>query len=90
MVLNIGRLKEGAFDEVFRDIASVAAVCKGAADEPVPLKVILETTMLTTEEIVDACIISDLAGATFVKTSTGFGGGGATVSRFFCCVFVFL
>lgn len=74
MVLAIGALKDGRHDEVRKDIA---AVVKAAA--PHKVKVIFETSMLTNEEKIAACRLSDEAGAAFVKTSTGFGGGGATV-----------
>ncbi len=74
MVLPVGSLKEGNYADVYRDISSVveAAGCY-------LVKVILETSLLTKEEIVRGCILAKMAGADFVKTSTGFGGGGATV-----------
>ncbi|KRE47936.1 deoxyribose-phosphate aldolase [Paenibacillus sp. Soil522] len=75
MVLNIGLLKSGDLEGVQRDVAGVAAAVKGQA----VLKVILETGLLTDEEKVTACEICKKAGADFVKTSTGFGKGGATV-----------
>ncbi|MFD0589566.1 deoxyribose-phosphate aldolase [Paenibacillus sp. GCM10027627] len=74
MVLNIGLLKSGDWEGVERDVAGVVAACKGKA----ALKVILETGLLTDEEKVTACEICVRAGADFVKTSTGFGKGGAT------------
>ena len=74
MVVNIGALKSGDHDLVLRDIAAVVAAAQGR-----PVKVILETSMLKREEKVAACALSKAAGAAFVKTSTGFGGGGATV-----------
>lgn len=74
MVLNIGLLKSGDTEAVQRDIEGVAAACKGKAK----LKVILETGMLTDDEKVAACELCARAGADFVKTSTGFGKGGAT------------
>lgn len=74
MVLNIGLLKSGDKEGVQRDIEGVVAECKGKA----PLKVILETGLLTDEEKVVACELCVKAGADFVKTSTGFGKGGAT------------
>lgn len=75
MVLHVGKLKEGEWDYVHADIAAVvwAASHYGAI-----VKVILETCLLTDEEIVRACQVSEEAGAAFVKTSTGFGSGGAT------------
>jgi deoxyribose-phosphate aldolase len=74
MVIAIGALKAGEHDHVRRDIAAVKAAC-GAAR----LKVIIETCLLTDEEKVIACRLAQQAGADFVKTSTGYGGGGATV-----------
>jgi deoxyribose-phosphate aldolase len=75
MVLSIGALKEGAHDQVLQDIRAVvdAAEAFGAI-----VKVILETCLLTDEEIVRACELSEEAGAAFVKTSTGFSTGGAS------------
>lgn len=73
MVLNIGALKGGDHDLVFADIKGVVQAAR-----PVPVKVILETSKLDEEEKVVACALSKAAGAAFVKTSTGFGGGGAT------------
>ncbi|MFM2482345.1 deoxyribose-phosphate aldolase [Celerinatantimonas sp. YJH-8] len=74
MVINVGWLKSALWDELQQDIAAVKAAC-----QQVPLKVILETCLLTQEEIIHCCqICSDLEVA-FVKTSTGFSTGGATV-----------
>ena len=75
MVLNIGALKEGRFEEVKQDIRGVAEV---SASHGGLTKVILETCLLTDEEIRTACMIAEEAGADFVKTSTGFSTGGAT------------
>lgn len=76
MVLNVGALKEGRFQYVEDEISAVVA----AADEfDADVKVILETCYLSDEQIVKACELSVAAGAEFVKTSTGFGTGGATV-----------
>ena len=76
MVLNIGSLKSGNYDQVREDIAQVAE----AAHEVGGLcKVILETALLTDEEKVIASSLAKEAKADFVKTSTGFGSGGATV-----------
>lgn len=75
MVLNIGALKSGEKDLVKRDIASVVQ----AAGNLAIVKVILETGVLTDQEIIEASKISVDAGAHYVKTSTGFGPGGATV-----------
>ena len=74
MVINIGYMKSGMYDEV-RD--EIAAVVKAAAGYPV--KVILENAYLTKEEIVKACHLSEEAGAAYVKTSTGFAPTGATL-----------
>lgn len=76
MVLNIGKLRSGLVDEVAADIAAVVAVRAGRV-----VKVIFETVFLNHEQIVDACRASTQAGAQFVKTSTGFAGGGATVEH---------
>ncbi len=74
MVMNIGEAKAGDWDEVAKDIA---AVISGSGN--VPVKVILETALLTPAEIVQACLVALDAGAQFVKTSSGFhGAGGAT------------
>jgi len=76
MVINIGALKGGDHDLVRRDIAGVSDACRevGALN-----KVIIEAAYLTDEEKVVACRLAQLAHADFVKTSTGFGPGGATV-----------
>ncbi|MFD1858562.1 deoxyribose-phosphate aldolase [Aeromicrobium camelliae] len=74
MVLNIGRLRSGLLDDVEDDIR---AVVEATGDHVV--KVILETALLTDEEKVAACQAAERAGADFVKTSTGFAGGGATL-----------
>jgi len=75
MVLHVGALKSGDVQAVESDIRAVAEVCKRDA----LLKVILETALLTDAEKVQACAIAQWAGADFVKTSTGFGPGGATL-----------
>ena len=74
MVIPVGLLKAKDYQAVFADIL---AVVQAAA--PIPVKVILETVFLTDEEKIAASFISAEAGAAFVKTSTGFLGGGATV-----------
>ncbi len=76
MVINIGALKARDLDLVAKDIRGVVTTshARGAI-----VKVILETVLLTDEEKTIACLISKEAGADFVKTSTGFAGGGATV-----------
>jgi len=76
MVMNIGWLKSGGKEKVLSDIQAVAEVVH--ADHAL-LKVILETGLLANEEKLVACEISERAGADFVKTSTGFLGGVATV-----------
>lgn len=76
MVINIGALKGGDDELVRRDIRAVVEACK---DGRALCKVILETALLTDEEKVRACELSMRAGADFVKTSTGFSSGGATV-----------
>ena len=73
MVINIGALKAKDYALVHKDIALVVE-----ASRPYPLKVILETSQLTVEEKIIGSALSKAAGAAFVKTSTGFGGGGAT------------
>lgn len=75
MVLNVGALKSGHLDAVKRDIEEVVKACKGKA----AVKVIIETCYLTDEEKRQASLLCKEAGADFVKTSTGFGTGGATV-----------
>ena len=76
MVINIGALKSGDYETVERDIAGVADACREAG---VVCKVIIEAAMLTDEEKVIASRLAKRAKANFVKTSTGFGPGGATV-----------
>lgn len=75
MVLNIGAVKSGHLDVAQEDIRAVA---EAAHQHGAALKVILETSLLTDEEKVQASTISMMAGADFVKTSTGFSTGGAT------------
>ncbi|GHS92636.1 deoxyribose-phosphate aldolase [Synergistales bacterium] len=75
MVINIGAVKSGDWKQVHKDIEGVVNATRGRAI----VKVIIETCLLTDEEKVKACAISKLAGAHFVKTSTGFSKGGATV-----------
>jgi deoxyribose-phosphate aldolase len=76
MVLNVGALKSRDYELVRDDIASIARACHAGN---AILKVIIEAALLTDEEKVIACQLSKVAGADFVKTSTGFGPGGATV-----------
>lgn len=75
MVINVGALKSGNDRLVEEDIRAVVNAARGKAI----VKVILETALLTNEEKVKACLIVKRSGADFVKTSTGFGPGGATV-----------
>lgn len=75
MVINIGALKSRNFDLVERDIRAVVEAAKGTL-----VKVIIETCLLTDDEKVKACQLAQKAGADFVKTSTGFSTGGATVA----------
>jgi len=75
MVINIGALKGGDYDLVHDDIFSVVRSAGGKT-----VKVIIETSLLTDEEKVKACELAKRAGAHFVKTSTGFSGGGATAN----------
>lgn len=75
MVINIGALKDGDDLTVLGDIAAVV----GAVGEHAQVKVILETCLLTDQEIERACRLAKSAGADYVKTSTGFSTGGATV-----------
>jgi deoxyribose-phosphate aldolase len=74
MVINLGALKSRDYETVFEDICRVVK-----AAHPAGVKVILETGALDTEQKIIGCTLAKLAGAAFVKTSTGFGPGGATV-----------
>lgn len=76
MVINIGALKGGDYTWVARDIRGVVETAHAAGTI---VKVIIETALLTDEEKIKACLLAKEAGADFVKTSTGFAGGGATV-----------
>jgi deoxyribose-phosphate aldolase len=75
MVINIGWLKDKKYDEIEQEIQKLKAVCGDKI-----LKVIIETCLLTDEEKIKMCEIVTAAGADFIKTSTGFAGGGATFS----------
>ena len=75
MVINLGALKSQDYTTVLTDIQAVRLACEGHI-----LKVIIETSQLTDEEKVTACQLAAKAQADFVKTSTGFTGGGATVA----------
>ncbi len=73
MVINIGFLKDGRYDEVENEIRQIHEACQGKL-----LKVIIETCLLTDEEKVKACELVTNAGAEYIKTSTGFSTAGAT------------
>jgi deoxyribose-phosphate aldolase len=75
MVMAVGLLKGGAYAEVVQDLQQVVATCHA---EGAICKVIIETALLTDEEKVAACLLAAAVRADFVKTSTGFAGGGAT------------
>ena len=77
MVINVGALKSGDLRLVEQDIDGVAAACRACGATS---KVIIEAALLTDDEKVTACTLAKAAGADFVKTSTGFGPGGATVA----------
>ncbi len=77
MVINVGALKSGDVRLVEQDIEAVASPCR---EWGVLSKVIIEAALLTDEEKVTACTLAKAAGANYVKTSTGFGPGGATVA----------
>lgn len=74
MVINVGLLRDGQLRRVHDDIAAVVSAADGR-----PVKVILETALLTDEQKALGCLLAAAAGATFVKTCTGFGGGAASV-----------
>ncbi len=78
MVINVAALKEGDYAAVTEDIRAVCAAAE-KAPRPVIVKVILEMALLSEEEKVAGATLAKAAGAHFVKTSTGFGPGGATV-----------
>ena len=73
MVINLGWVKDRKWDELLAEIKAIKATCRGRL-----LKVIIETCFLTDEEKVKMCEIVTASGAEYIKTSTGFGGGGAT------------
>lgn len=75
MVINIGKAKEHDYKYIYEEIKAVVSASCGLTT-----KVIIETCYLTDEEKVSVCLEAKKAGATFVKTSTGFGTGGATAS----------
>jgi deoxyribose-phosphate aldolase len=76
MVMNIGALKSSSYGLVLNDILFVA---QAAHEQGALLKTIIETALLTRGEKILACLLAQAAGADFVKTSTGFGPGGATL-----------
>ena len=73
MVINIGWVKDGLYDKVLEEIKAIKGHCDGRL-----LKVIIETCMLTDAEKIELCRVVSESGADYIKTSTGFGGGGAT------------
>ena len=73
MVINVGWVKDGRYDDVLAEIKDVKGHCGGKI-----LKVIIETCLLTEEEKIEMCRVVSQSGADYIKTSTGFGGGGAT------------
>ncbi|MBE6996333.1 MAG: deoxyribose-phosphate aldolase [Ruminococcaceae bacterium] len=73
MVINIGWVKDQKWDDLLSEIRAIKAACKGKL-----LKVIIECCLLTDEEKIKLCEIVTASGAEYIKTSTGFGGGGAT------------
>lgn len=75
MVIHAGLVKEGRYEAVLDDIRAVRAACDGAV-----LKVIVETCLLTDDEKIRLCDIVSRSGADFIKTSTGFSTGGATLA----------
>ncbi len=77
MVINVGALKQAQYDVVLEDIKAVVNEAKGRA----LVKVIIETALLTKEEIIKVCELSVEAGANYVKTSTGFSTAGATAEN---------
>ena len=72
-VINIGWVKDGLYDKVLSEIRDVKGHCRGKL-----LKVIIETCLLTDAEKIELCRVVSESGADYIKTSTGFGGGGAT------------
>ncbi|OLL75081.1 Deoxyribose-phosphate aldolase [Pseudonocardia sp. Ae168_Ps1] len=76
MVVNVGRLRSGLLDDVEADVRAVVGAAGGRV-----VKVILETALLSDDEIEAGCRAAERAGAAFVKTSTGFAGGGATAEH---------
>ncbi|KAI7849821.1 deoxyribose-phosphate aldolase [Circinella umbellata] len=77
VVMNIGHLKSGLYDECQKELETIIKTCK-AKNSNVIFKIIFENAYLTKDEIIKACKITEAAGAEFVKTSTGFASSGAT------------
>ena len=73
MVINIGWVKDKKYDDVLAEIRAIKEACDGKL-----LKIIIETCLLTDEEKIEMCRVVSESGAEYIKTSTGFGGGGAT------------
>lgn len=73
MVINVGMVKEGRYEDVLEEIRKIKEACAGKL-----LKVIIETCLLTEEEKIKMCEIVTASGAEYIKTSTGFSTGGAT------------
>lgn len=73
MVINVGDVKAGNYEKVLAEIRAIKSACDGKL-----LKVIIETCLLTEEEKIKMCEVVTASGAEYIKTSTGFGGGGAT------------
>ena len=73
MVVNVGWVKEGRFDDILDEIDQVKAACQGRL-----LKVIIETCLLTDQEIISMCQVVSKSKAEYIKTSTGFSKAGAT------------
>ena len=80
MVLNVSQLRDGLFDRVEADIKAVVEAAKLANPECI-VKVIFETALLNSDQIIKACELTESAGADFVKTSTGFAASGATLEN---------
>ena len=74
VVINVCMVKNGRYDEVLKELQILRKVCEGKV-----LKVIIETCLLTEEEKIEMCRVVSESGADYIKTSTGFGGGGATL-----------
>lgn len=80
MVINIGLLKDQKYEELSQEIKQIAEICHNHIVR-IPLKVIIETCLLTKEEIIKTCEIIAQSGADYIKTSTGFSSEGATLEN---------